>query len=115
MRVGGGTRLKIYEAMAMESPVVSTTVGAEGLPLEDGSEILLADTPDGFADAVVRVLTDEGFARSLASRAALTVRERFGWERAAEKFAAACERAVESRGEVKLREPEAGASVRQAV
>jgi sugar transferase (PEP-CTERM/EpsH1 system associated) len=115
IRVGGGTRLKIYEAMAMESPVVSTTVGAEGLPLEDGREILLADTPDGFADAVVRVLTDEEFARSLASRAARTVRERFGWERAAEKFASICERAVESRSKIKLEEPEAGASMRQAV
>jgi sugar transferase (PEP-CTERM/EpsH1 system associated) len=115
IRVGGGTRLKIYEAMAMESPVVSTTVGAEGLPLEDGREILLADTPDRFASTVVRVLTDEEFARSLASRAAATVRERFGWERAAEKFASICERAVEGRGEVKLREPEPGASVRQAV
>lgn len=115
IRVGGGTRLKIYEAMAMESPVVSTTVGAEGLPVEDGREILLADTPEAFAEAVVRVLTDEEFARSLASRAAETVRERFGWERAAEKFASICERAVESRGEVKSREPEAGAGVRQAV
>lgn len=98
IRVGGGTRLKIYEAMAMERAVVSTTVGAEGLPLEDGREILLADTPEEFARAVVRVLTDEPFARALGERAAATVRERFGWGRVAEAFVAACERAAGARG-----------------
>jgi sugar transferase (PEP-CTERM/EpsH1 system associated) len=115
IRVGGGTRLKIYEAMAMEKPVVSTTVGAEGLPVEDGLEILLADTPDGFADAVVRVLTDEEFARSLASRAAATVRARFGWEPVAERFAAACERAAADRRERGPKSLEAGAGERQPV
>ena len=46
LRVGGGTRLKIYEAMAMEKPVISTTVGAEGFPVRDGRELLLADKPE---------------------------------------------------------------------
>jgi len=94
IRVGGGTRLKIYEAMAMEKPVVSTTVGAEGLPLRDGEDLLLADTPRAFADAVVRVLEDAEFARRLGARAAAGVRERFGWERVADQFAELCERAV---------------------
>ncbi len=56
LRIGGGTRLKIYEAMAMEKPTISTTVGAEGLNIDNGEDILLADTPSDFATAVVRVL-----------------------------------------------------------
>jgi sugar transferase (PEP-CTERM/EpsH1 system associated) len=95
IRIGGGTRLKIYEAMAMEKPVVSTTIGAEGLPLRDGEDLLLADTPRAFADAVVRVLEDAGFARSLGASAAAGVREKFGWERVADSFAELCERAAE--------------------
>jgi glycosyltransferase involved in cell wall biosynthesis len=93
IRIGGGTRLKIYEAMAMEKPVVSTTVGAEGLPVRDGAEVLLADTPEAFAERVVRVLNDEAFARELALRGAALVREQFGWDRVATKFAEICERA----------------------
>ena len=70
IRIGGGTRLKIYEAMAMEKPVVSTTIGAEGLPVSDGQELLLADTPADFSAAVVRLLTAPDFAHRLAARAA---------------------------------------------
>ena len=93
IRVGGGTRLKIYEAMAMALPVVSTTIGAEGLPVRDGAELLVADTPEEFANAVVRVLTDDKLARTLGAQAAATVRARFGWDRVAAEFAALCERA----------------------
>jgi glycosyltransferase involved in cell wall biosynthesis len=96
IRVGGGTRLKIYEAMAMGKPVVSTTVGAEGLPLDDGEDLLLADTPRAFADAVVRVLTDAELARSLGARAAEKVRARFGWDKVAAVFAEHCARAASS-------------------
>ena len=97
IRVGGGTRLKIYEAMAMGMPIVSTTVGAEGLPVKDGEELLLADSPEEFAAAVVRVLTDGGLARSLGGRAAETVRARYGWGAAAARFAEACGEAVQAR------------------
>src|SRR6476619_1446959 len=65
LRIGGGTRLKIYEAMAMEKAVVSTTVGAEGLPVVDGEEIVLADTPEAFAAAVVKLLRDESLAAEI--------------------------------------------------
>ena len=92
IRVGGGTRLKIYEAMAMEKAIVSTTVGAEGLPVRDGDELVLADTPEAFSDAVVRFLTDEDDARRLGARAAASVRAQFGWERVAARFAEICER-----------------------
>jgi len=93
LRIGGGTRLKIYEAMAMEKPIVSTSIGAEGLPVDDGEEILLADTPASFADAVVRLLQQESFAAEIGKRAAAKVREKFGWNTVAEEFAAICERA----------------------
>src|SRR5207247_2851983 len=58
LRVGGGTRLKIFEALAMGKAVVSTTVGAEGLPLVPGTHFLQADDPAEFAAAVVAALRD---------------------------------------------------------
>ncbi|HKP45548.1 MAG TPA: glycosyltransferase [Pyrinomonadaceae bacterium] len=90
LRVGGGTRLKIFEAMAMEKPIVSTTVGAEGLPVTDGNELLIADSPAEFASAVVRLMQDQERASQLAVRAAKLVRQQFGWEKVALKFAAIC-------------------------
>ena len=59
LRIGGGTRLKIYEAMAMEKPIISTSIGAEGLPLKDGEHLLLADDAENFARSIVRVLTEK--------------------------------------------------------
>ena len=94
LRIGGGTRLKIYEAMAMEKAIISTTIGAEGLPLQDGKELLLADTEESFANAVIRVLTDKVLAGELGHRAAATVRAKFGWEKVAEQFASICEETV---------------------
>ncbi|MFL5578510.1 MAG: glycosyltransferase [Gemmatimonadaceae bacterium] len=94
IRIGGGTRLKIYEAMAMELPVVSTTVGAEGLPLRDGSDVALADDPEAFAGAVARLLTDPAAAARLGAQGAATVRAEYGWDRVAAKFADACVRAA---------------------
>src|SRR5262249_51624534 len=58
LRIGGGTRLKILEAMAVGTPVVTTRKGAEGLDVEHGENILIADSPDAFAKAVLRVLDD---------------------------------------------------------
>lgn len=86
LRVGGGTRLKIFEAMAMERPVVSTTIGAEGLDVENGRHVVLADEANAFADAVVGLLSDPARAGSLGQAGAAHVREHYGWERAAEAF-----------------------------
>jgi hypothetical protein len=97
LRIGGGTRLKVYEAMAMEIPIVSTSMGAEGLPVAGGSELVLADDPGAFAAGVVRVLRDEPFARGLAARAASLVRSRFGWGGVAEEFTELCQRAISER------------------
>jgi len=91
IRIGGGTRLKVYEAMAMEMPVVSTRIGAEGLPVHDGEDLLFADTPEDFASAVVRVLTDALLARALGAHAAATVRERYGWGNVATQFSLICQ------------------------
>jgi glycosyltransferase involved in cell wall biosynthesis len=95
IRIGGGTRLKVYEAMAMEMPVVSTRIGAEGLPVLDGQHLLFADSPENFASAVIRVLTDAGLAGALGAQAAATVRERFGWGNVAAKFSLICHNALQ--------------------
>lgn len=94
LRVGGGTRLKIYEAMAMERPVVSTSIGAEGLSVEPGAELVIADDPAEFAAAVVALLTDRPRAQAMAARGAARVRQAFGWDRVAEQFADICARAA---------------------
>ena len=91
LRIGGGTRLKIYEAMAMEKPIVSTTIGAEGLPVSDGRELRIADTPETFAASVVELLTNREAARKLGQQAGRVVRERFGWNGVAKRFAEICE------------------------
>ena len=93
LRIGGGTRLKIFEAMAMEKAIVSTSVGAEGLPVTSG-ELLLADSPEAFADSVIHLLEDKSLAKQIGRRAAKTVRERFAWSNVAEQFSKICERAV---------------------
>ena len=97
LRIGGGTRLKIYEAMSMGLPVVSTTIGAEGLPLEHSRDLLLADGADAFADAVVRLLDTPADAAALAERGAGRVRREFGWDAAAARFATLCQAAIHHR------------------
>lgn len=95
LRVGSGTRLKIYEALAADRAVVSTTVGAEGLPLRHGEHILLADTPDEFARSVIHLLGNAARRRDLASSGSRYVRENFGWDKVSEKFVDLCRRAVD--------------------
>lgn len=77
LKHGSGTRLKILEAWAVERPVVSTTQGCEGLGCEDGRELVIADTPEAFAQGVVRVLRDRPFAESLARNAKAALMDRF--------------------------------------
>jgi glycosyltransferase involved in cell wall biosynthesis len=79
LRIGGGTRLKIFEAMAMGKAVVSTTVGAEGLPVTSGEHLLVADEPRTFARAVVGLLRDPDRRRRLESAARALVLERYDW------------------------------------
>jgi len=94
LRIGGGTRLKIFEAMSMKKAIVSTTVGAEGLPVSAGSELRIGDTPEAFAAAVVDLLTKPDLAKQIGERAGTVVREKFGWAGVAKRFAEICENAV---------------------
>ena len=86
LRIGGGTRLKIFEAMAMGKAVVSTAIGAEGLPVTDGRDIVLADDPAAFAEAVVRLIHDPRERRTLESAARRLVVDRYDWSAVAEDF-----------------------------
>jgi glycosyltransferase involved in cell wall biosynthesis len=92
LRVGGGSRLKICEALALERPVVSTTVGAEGLDVGDG--VVLADSPSAFAEAVLRALADPAAARERAWRGRERVLRTHEWGAIAPLQAAAWEATV---------------------
>jgi glycosyltransferase involved in cell wall biosynthesis len=79
---GSGTRLKILEAWAAGLPVVSTTIGAEGLPARHEETILLADGAPAFADAVTRLLTCTDLRQALGSAGRLLLEKEFTWETA---------------------------------
>jgi sugar transferase (PEP-CTERM/EpsH1 system associated) len=83
LRIGGGTRLKIFEAMAAGRAVVSTSVGAEGLPTENGRHLLLADDPEAFARAVVTLLRDADARQAIEREARALVTARYDWANAA--------------------------------
>ncbi len=87
LRIGGGTRLKIFEAMSMAKPVVSTSIGAEGLPVESGENIFLADTAQDFAGRVVSLLRNSTERTRIGSAARRLVQEKYGWPRIAQIFA----------------------------
>ncbi|MGH8064839.1 MAG: glycosyltransferase [Candidatus Entotheonellia bacterium] len=94
LRIGGGTRIKVYEAMAMGKAVVSTPIGTEGLPLTDGEHVVLADEPEAFAQAVVRLLRDAEARRGIETAAREFVQNNFSWEKTAEAFADICTQIV---------------------
>lgn len=79
LRIGGGTRLKIFEAMAMGRAVVSTTIGAEGLPVTDGVHLRIADRPADLARAIVHLIRDAAERRRLEAAARALVVERYDW------------------------------------
>jgi glycosyltransferase involved in cell wall biosynthesis len=88
LRIGGGTRLKIYESMAARIPVVSTTIGAEGLEVQPGENIYLADTPEAFAERCLELLDSASERERLSSAGWRLVAERFSWEQVASQFEA---------------------------
>jgi polysaccharide biosynthesis protein PslH len=77
---GGGTRLKVLEAMAVGTPVVSTTKGAEGLSVENGQNILIADEPGHFAECVIRLLSQKDLRDCLSSNAIKLMQEVYDWQ-----------------------------------
>lgn len=96
LRIGGGTRIKIFEAMAMGRAVVSTHVGAEGLPVTSGSDILLADEPAPFADAVVSLLGQAALRERIGGAAREMVARDHSWEGVAARMTEILEGVIEA-------------------
>ena len=92
LRIGGGTRMKIYEAMAARTPVVSTTIGAEGLEVNPARDICIADDAEAFAGECLRLLAGDDLRDSIASAAWNLVEREFGWDRIARRFEAILEK-----------------------
>jgi glycosyltransferase involved in cell wall biosynthesis len=94
LRIGGGTRLKIFEALSMGKAVVSTSVGAEGLPLVDGEHYVRADNPEHFAGAVVSLLRDPNRRNALGAAGKDLVQSRYSWRNVAAIFERHCQDAL---------------------
>jgi glycosyltransferase involved in cell wall biosynthesis len=113
LRAGSGTRLKIFEALAMGKPVVSTRVGAEGLALEPDRHFVEADDPDAFAASVVSLLRDADRRRALGEAGRALVEAHYAWPTVARTFEKHCEQVValhghavaDSRAHLPRREP----------
>ena len=91
---GGGTRLKILEAMAIGTPVVSTSKGAEGLDAIAGEHLLVADTPHEFAEDVVKILRSKDLRDQVATKAHQFVKEKYDWDAVMPRFLQLVERIV---------------------
>jgi glycosyltransferase involved in cell wall biosynthesis len=87
LRIGGGSRLKILEALAMRRAIVSTSIGAEGLEVVPNKHLLVADEPSSFAASVLRLLGDPNMCANLAAEGRRLVEEVYGWDALAERFA----------------------------
>jgi glycosyltransferase involved in cell wall biosynthesis len=85
---GSGTRFKVVEGLALEKPMVSTGVGCEGIGVEDGQHLLVADTAEEFAAAIVRLFEDASLARSLGQAGRKFVDRGYSWNRAGERLQA---------------------------
>ena len=94
LRIGGGTRIKAYEAMAMAKPVVSTSIGVEGLPVRDGEHLVLAESAEDFASAVVGLLERPDHRRQIGETARRFVESSCTWPSAAAAFVDACRAVV---------------------
>ena len=98
--VGAGVRVKILEAMAAGIPVVTTSIGAEGIECEPGLDLLIADDPEEFAGHVVRLLEDQDLAGRMAARARRVVETRYHWEALARSFENVCLEALAKKRKV---------------
>jgi len=90
---GGGTRLKILEAMALGTPVVATSKGAEGLLVKDGEHLLIADQPELFAQSVINILSNKELGDSLSSNAHCLVTKKYDWKTVMPRFLGFLEKA----------------------
>jgi polysaccharide biosynthesis protein PslH len=103
LRIGGGTRLKIFEAMSMAKAVVSTTVGAEGLPVTHGRDIVIADEPARFAQSVIHMIRDADARYHIEQAARRLVVERYDWAAVANDFEEALATASNSSRDIRRR------------
>lgn len=84
--VGGGTRLKILDAMAMGKAIVSTSIGCEGIKTVDGENIMIADSPEQFCQKILSVLNDENLRKCLGAKARQTAEEHYSWKKIAPRL-----------------------------
>lgn len=105
IRLGGGTRIKILEAMAAGKPVVSTTVGCEGIEVTPSVDILVADSPQEFADACIELLRSEAKGRSIGEAGRRLVAQKYRWQQIREGFASSISARLRDRGEYGARNP----------
>jgi polysaccharide biosynthesis protein PslH len=94
LRIAGGSRLKILEALAAGLPVISTSIGAEGLDVEPGKHLLIADQEAAFAEATIRLLEDRSLQQSLRESGRRLVHERYDWRMIVPKVEQAWEQAI---------------------
>jgi glycosyltransferase involved in cell wall biosynthesis len=90
LRIGGGTRIKIYEGMATGIPIVSTAIGAEGLPVTDRENILLADSPEQYANAICELFENQNLRKKIGENGRTLVQRNFSWEFVTKTFERYC-------------------------
>jgi glycosyltransferase involved in cell wall biosynthesis len=95
--VGSGTRIKAFEAMAMGRPVISTSLGIEGLDVTDRENFIRADSAEAFSRGILALLDDAGARIRIAGAARRLMEERFSWRNVAAQFEAICSEALERR------------------
>ena len=105
IRIGGGTRLKILEAMAAGCPVVSTSFGAEGLDVENGKHLHLADSQRDFAEKVIGMLMRSDESAMMAHAARELVEEQYDWQVISARFEYALEKTIEMHGSTATKKP----------
>ena len=106
LRIGGGTRLKIFEAMAMAKALVSTSIGAEGLDVTPGRDLLIADDAESFSARILLLLRDPELRRSCEQNAA-ALAARFDWSQIARRFAEVLREATDRFHAAQIPEPAA--------
>jgi glycosyltransferase involved in cell wall biosynthesis len=79
IRDGGGTRLKILDAMAMGMPIISTTIGCEGIDVSPGKNVLIADTPEEIVNSIGKLINDDMLREKLSNYARITVENKYSW------------------------------------
>lgn len=102
-RVGGGTRIKILESMALGTPVIATEHAAKGLQIKNGQNMLVASSPKEYAEAVLKVLSDAQLRQTLSDNGRALIREKHDWEVIGQQLDAFIQKAIVHRKGVSVR------------